>query len=334
MKPLFFLALLLALPLHAEEPKAIVINGPTAIEVTAEPYTLNNIHGEPLTPGSRKGEFTFDTALALSADTYRFGGFSSLAVANGTLFSVTDEGHVLRAQLKREKGRIVGLKDAVMAPLWPENRPPSDKEDYDAEGFVWLKKGTEFMVSFENLHRLVHYDLGKAPFVFRTRPVPDEVMALLPDNGGIESIAQLDKESYLVISEASRDPEGNIRGWIVKGNTWELLNFKLEGKFVPTDITTLPNGNFLLLERSYSLFSGMKSRISLIKKSEVKPGAVITPKQMALFARKSHTDNLEGITVLPPEKDGSVTVLLISDDNFNPMQDTILVALKLAKNRF
>lgn len=327
-----FLALT-AFTANAEEPKAVVIDGPTPIEVTATPYVLKKDDGNAFAPGDAVGELTFKGALRLASVTYRFGGFSGLANGDGALYAITDEGHALKAKLVRgEDGKITGLKDAVMAPLWPDNRPAERKSDYDAEALTWMHKGDEFMVAFEQNHRLVHYniDLAKKPFIYRTRNAPEEVATLLPANGGIEAMVQLDKDRFFVLSEESRDPVSNLRGYIVNtDNKWELLNLKATDDFLPTDMTVLPSGDIVLLERSYKVLSGVKMRLSLIKKSDIAPGAIIGTQELARMDGGTGIDNMEGITV-ERNKDGA-SLLLISDDNFNPLQNTILVELALPK---
>lgn len=328
-----FLALT-AFAANAEEPKAVVIDGPTPIEVTATPYTLKKQDGTTLMPGDAVGELSFSGAVRLASVTYRFGGFSGLAQGDGALYAVTDEGHVLKAKLVRgEDGKISGLKDAVMAPLWPDNRPAENKSEYDAEALTWMHKGDEFMVAFEQTHRLVHYniDLAKKPFIYRTRNAPDDVATLLPANSGIEAMVQLDKDRFFVLSEGSRDPVGNLRGYIVNtDNKWELLNLKATEEFLPTDMAMLPSGDVVLLERSYRVLSGVKMRLSLIKKSDIAPGAIITTQELARMDGGMGIDNMEGITV--ERGKGGTSLLLISDDNFNPLQNTILVEFALPKS--
>ena len=59
-----------------------------------------------------------------------------------------------------------------------------------------------------------------------------------------------------------------------------------------------------------------------------KPGAVLETTELARFNNKSDIDNMEGMDVIH-NKDGSKDIFLISDDNFNPLQHTILVWLTL-----
>lgn len=323
-------ASVLCTPLYAEDIEAIVVNAPTAIEVEAKPYELSN-SGTPLTAGSALGALTFNTALKLTSHTYVFGGISGLSAAGEQIFAVTDEGYMLRAKLNEKEGALTGLKDVTMAAIWPPNQPPKRKHDYDAEGLTWMKKGAQFMVSFEQDHRLVHYDFGDKPYIFRTHSIPESVTSLITHrNKGIEAIAPLDDKRMIALAEDSRDPEGNLRGWIIEEKQWNVFTLKATEAFSPTDIAVLPNGDALLLERSYSIFGGMMARISQIKKDDLKAGAVIETKELARFGSGSGIDNMEGFTLLPG-KDGAMTLLLISDDNSNPLQNTLLVSLTVPK---
>jgi hypothetical protein len=50
--------------------------------------------------------------------------------------------------------------------------------------------------------------------------------------------------------------------------------------------------------------------------------------ELAAFGPLSGIDNMEGLAVAPGPG-GALTLWLVSDDNFNPPQRTILVALSL-----
>jgi hypothetical protein len=107
------------------------------------------------------------------------------------------------------------------------------------------------------------------------------------------------------------------------------------------ELLALPGGDLLALERQFVLGRGFTIqlyRISLEGATDVSgwdslAGKAYTPVRKTLvydFARAGFTpDNLEGMAFGPDLPDGSRTLVLVSDNNFEPFERTQLVALKL-----
>ena len=107
------------------------------------------------------------------------------------------------------------------------------------------------------------------------------------------------------------------------------------------EMLALPEGGLLVLERQFVTGRGMVIqlfRIELAGATDVSgleslAGQAWTPVQKTLvydFARAGFTpDNLEGMALGPRLADGSRTLVVISDDNFAPIEQTQLVALRL-----
>jgi hypothetical protein len=108
-----------------------------------------------------------------------------------------------------------------------------------------------------------------------------------------------------------------------------------------SDLLALPDGDLLALEREFVEGRGFRIqifRISLAGATDVSGmeslvGGGWTPVRKTLvydFARsRAVPDNLEGMTFGPALRDGSRTLVLVSDNNFNPLQKTQIVALRL-----
>ncbi|PYQ57140.1 MAG: PEP-CTERM sorting domain-containing protein [Acidobacteria bacterium] len=108
-----------------------------------------------------------------------------------------------------------------------------------------------------------------------------------------------------------------------------------------SDLLALPGGDLLALEREFVEGRGLAIqifRVSLAGATDVSgmeslAGQSWTPVRKTLvydFARSGLVpDNLEGMTFGPTLPDGSRTLVLVSDNNFNPLQKTQLVALRL-----
>ncbi len=108
-----------------------------------------------------------------------------------------------------------------------------------------------------------------------------------------------------------------------------------------SDLLALPGGDLLALEREFVEGRGLAIqifRISLAGATDVSgveslAGQSWTPVRKTLvydFARSGFVpDNIEGMAFGPPLPDGSRTLVLVSDNNFNPLEKTQIVALRL-----
>jgi hypothetical protein len=107
------------------------------------------------------------------------------------------------------------------------------------------------------------------------------------------------------------------------------------------ELLAMPEGGLLALERQYVEGRGMTIQLFRIEIGEATDvsgmeslaGQTWTPVRKTLvydFARSGFTpDNLEGMALGPRLAGGSRTLVMISDDNFSPLEQTQLVALRL-----
>jgi len=110
-----------------------------------------------------------------------------------------------------------------------------------------------------------------------------------------------------------------------------------------TDLLAIdPAGHFLSLERSYSILSGFGVQLYQIatggaldvstqdRLTAIAPGQLIRKKRLLdLNQLGIRLDNLEGLTLGPRLPDGSPSLILVSDDNFNPQQETQFLLFRL-----
>ena len=280
--------------------------------------------------------------IQIGSDDKSFGGWSGLAVSTdgSTLLAVSDEGQWLTAQLLYdERGRLSGMGEAEIAPmLGLKGKPLTRKELADAEGLA-VDDGdplsSNAYVSFERAHRVWRYNLGKDGFA----ATPDQIvterrLGRLNSNSGLEALtimkpAEQGKPPRLfLVTEDTRDPRGNVRAFITEGHSVKRLSVRLHAPYRPTDIARLPDGDFLLLERRYSLMAGAGMQIRRIRKDDVKPDAIVDGDILLDVGQKRSIDNMEGMSVRQDQK-GNVWIYVISDDNKNPLQRTLLVMFRL-----
>lgn len=309
------LALLLAL--------AATTVGAEPVALDADPILLN-----PDDPSlERLGPLAWLGGLRLSIADPRFGGYSGLErLPDGRLLAVSDLGHWLSFQpLRDTRGRLAGVAAADWSPLRdPRGRPLTDKFDSDAEA-VRRRADGSLLVSFERRHRLWRYPATEA--AADEMPVPPNLRDL-PENGGVEALAVLPDDGLLLIAENGRSSAGTLRAWLQRRDRWHELAYVATGMFQPTDAAALPNGDVLVLERRFTLVAGVAARLARIPAAQIVPGGKLDPVPIAELVPPYSVDNMEGLAVAP-EADGGALIYLISDDNRNPLQRTLLMLFRL-----
>ena len=98
--------------------------------------------------------------------------------------------------------------------------------------------------------------------------------------------------------------------------------------FKPTSAALLPDGGVLVLERRFTLLGGLAIRVVRLSADEIKPGARLTGEELAFFRPPLAIDNMEALAVRRGPA-GETLVYLMSDNNFNPIQRTLLLHFAL-----
>jgi hypothetical protein len=306
---------------------------PAIIKVSATPLALDKLDAGHV----RVGKLVYRGGLVLSADNAAFGGLSGLAIsADGAkMLAVGDRGIWFSATLEYQDGRLSGLGDSYLASVLKWNGKELDFGENDAEALAFPPGGGA-LVAFESWHRIWRYPYRPAaPFglLFETTPQPYSLLPGLkdaPSNGGIEALAALADGRVLAISEEMKTGEGVLAGWIIKDDRAQALGYHYDDGFRPTGMARGPDGDLFIVERSFSLMSGVAVRIMRLEAAAVIPGAVLRPVEIARLADPLSVDNMEGIA-LRRSAQGRTLVYLVSDDNFNPLQRTLLMMFELAE---
>ncbi|MEX0840230.1 MAG: esterase-like activity of phytase family protein [Parvibaculum sp.] len=288
------------------------------------------------------GKLKWAGGIEIKSPIQEFGGWSGLAVnPDGTmLLAVSDKGQWFSAMiLYDERGRLSGLAEARMAPmLGLDGEPISGKMLGDAEGLIVDTEDTlagKAYVSFERAHRIWRYDLGTNGFLAR----PEQLLTQrhfgrLNANSGIESIELLPASEpggdprILAITEDTLDPRGDTKAFVADGHDISWFAMRPRKPYKPTDIAMLPNGDFLLLERRFSMLAGVGMQMRLIRRDDIVPGAVTDGEILVDVGPRYSIDNMEGLAVRQ-DKNGDLLIYVISDDNFNVLQRTLLLMFRL-----
>jgi len=323
-----------AVPALADKPLT-ALDKPSSTVVTAIPIDFDRDNPE------RKafGKLIFRGGLNLFAKSSYFGGYSALALdASGTnLLAISDAGTWLRADLDYDGRTLKGLSNVALGPLLgSDGKPLLDDEDRDSEGMTLVDgdtvQGTAF-VSFERRHRIVRYAFTADKFGPPTGTVPLPPAAKRMDaNRGIEAITMIRsgrlKGTLVAFSERLTDKNGNLTGWLIGGPMPGSITLKRLAGFDITDTAALPDGGIVILERRFSYSEGIQMRIRRVAASELKPGALIQGEVLMEAADSLNIDNMEAIGV-HRRASGETIITLMSDDNFSPLQRTLIMQFTL-----
>jgi hypothetical protein len=323
-------AALSAIPASAERPRGAT--PPVAIEVRAKPIPAF----DPRDPQQRRfGALVFRGGLELSSPHRDFGGISAILIERdgGRFLAVTDKGNWLRARILYDGDAPARIVDAEMAPiLGPDGRPITARGWYDAEAIV--EDGGTVYVGIERVHQILRFDYARQGLLARGQPIaiPPRIKTL-PRNQGVEALVVVPRGlplagTLIAISERGLDEAGNILGWLIGGPSPGEFAVTRSDDFDITDAALVPGGDLIILERRFSLLRGVAMRIRRIQLAAVKPGATVDGAVLITADMGYQVDNMEGLA-LHRTAAGDTVLTLISDDNFSPVQRTLLLQFTL-----
>jgi hypothetical protein len=287
----------------------------------------------------RFGALEFRGGLVLESPTKEFGGISSLRVgADGQRFvAVSDKGQWLGGRIVYRGTTPIAIADAEMAPmLGPDGRPLRARGWYDTEALA--DDGDTLYVGIERAHRIIRFNFGKDGLLSRGVPVPvPPAFKTLPHNASLECLVMAPKGgplggTLIAVSERGLDANGNIQGFLVGGATRGTFSWKRSDGFDVSDCAVAPGGKLLVLERRFSWTSGIAMRIRSVPLAAIKPNATVDGTELVTADLGYQIDNMEGLSV-HRAPDGALVLTLISDDNFSPLQRTVLLQFTLIGER-
>lgn len=284
------------------------------------------------------GALLFRSGLVLNSTHPAFGGLSGLwrSPDGARLVAVSDRAWWLTANVVRPDGRAAGLEHAFMAPiLGADGRPLAGTRAYDTEALA-IADGLAY-VGIERVHEVRRFAWDRDGVRARGVPLalPAEVGAL-PANESLEAVAVAPRDHPLagaVVAIAERARPGDAaptRGWVVTGSRPFAFDVARSEGFDITDMTFLPSGDALLLERRFRLLSGVACRIRRLARDAFRPDAIVDGETIFQADRDAAIDNMEGMAVHRDPASGETVLTLISDDNFSPLQQTVLLEFTLA----
>lgn len=287
---------------------------------------------------TRFGQLIFRGGLQLKGSHPRFGGFSGLwrSPDGARIVAITDNGFWLTARIARNsQGKLAGLEEAELAPiLGASGKPLHRSRYYDTESLA-IQGGTAF-IGVERTHDVLRFDFGRHGVEARAQLVPTpRAVKRLPNNRGLEALGVLPAGhplagALIAISERSGREDEPTTGFIIGGRQPGTLQVLRRDGYDITDLTVLPGGDLLLLERWYKPLRGVGMRIRRIAGGTIRPGAKLDGPLLIEADLGQEIDNMEGMAV--HLEGGRTIVTVISDDNFSTfLQRTVLLEFELAQ---
>lgn len=299
-----------------------VVSGPwrgsgggwTPIAAEIRPIGLGAPGGVRLAPGVR-----FAGGLQIVAPGGdRLHGLSDLKLVDAEFVAVTDAGDLVRGRPAFDRrGRLAGLSDLRLRGLTGEDgRGFATKADGDAESLAITADG-DLVVGFEQRPRLWSYGPLDA---LRDRPSPLAAPPAPPGNEGLEALAAR--------------PDG-LRAAAEGGGVWDCTSMRCVEVVAPPATPTAvgdwrvtgmdrdpAGGGWFVVERLYREPFDMRARLRRMDPSGRSGPVLVT------LSLPSTTDNFEGVAAVA----GAVgtRLYILSDDNDNPRQRTLLLAFDVA----
>lgn len=300
------------------EPGLQATDGWTPVAAETRTLGLGLPGGTNLAPGVR-----FAGGLQIvTPPGHRLHGLSDLKLVDGDLLAVTDAGDLVRATLALgRRGRPAGLSNIRPRALTGlDGIPFPTKLDGDAEALAVGADGT-VLVAFEQEPRLWSY--GRLDAV-RDRPTPGPIPPVAAGNSGMEALAVAHAGTFRVAAEG--------------GGVWDCSPGGCHERVAPpaqpvavsdwriTGMDRDPSGGaWFVVGRRYREPVDMRVRLRRMDTAG-RLGPVL-----AILSLLSTTDNFEGIAA--DSREGRTRLYILSDDNDNLRQRTLLLAFDVVSGR-
>jgi hypothetical protein len=319
-------------PPKQPSPDELAVAAPVGIEVNARPIPSFDTRDRART---RFGALEYRSGLILTSSFRGFGGLSGWRLdAKGEQFiSMSDKGTWFTGRIVYQGRAMTGLADVEAAPmLGADGRPITARGWFDTEAIAL--DGSLIYIGLERANQILRFDFSKGGTRSRGEVIAvPPMLRKLPYNKGLESLVMVPKGlplagTLIAISERGLDSDGNIIGFLIGGPRPGDFAVRRSNNFDISDAVLLGSGDLLILERKFSLLTGVGIRIRRIALKSIDRGATLDGPSIFEADLGNEVDNMEGLDVhVTPE--GDTVLTMISDDNFSLIQRTLLLQFTL-----
>lgn len=316
---------------------ALLATSALAEDATITAVQLTNFQGAGV--GERVQGLTFLGGLQLSSVHDDFGGLSGIGFTgpDNRLAMVSDTGNFVSGQLIYDEANrplsLVGVTIKAIQNSKGVDLPRAFARDAEALAVV-ERDGAPYAirVGFENLTRVADFLLenGVPGGAAREVNIPDW-LADARTNESLEAVciappASPIAGSTLLLTEGVIAGDGAHSAYLLGKNDRGPLTYNSGEGTDPTDCAFLPNGDLLVLERGVSLIS-FTAKLVRVPAADVKPNAQMVG-EVLFEGVGGSLDNMEGLAV-HAGPDGGTRITLVSDDNFNDWERSLLLEFAL-----
>lgn len=275
---------------------------------------------------TKLGALTFLGGWSLDSPKRGFGGISAIHVDEGAVVALSDAGALIRFSLPKGtsvRGSIDPLPVGIGAPV--------AKRDRDTESMALF--GGRAWIGFEWRGAIQRYVTASGAGWRSDAHHAPAAMRAWPNNSGAEGIVRLKDRRFLVFSEGAMRKDGTSEVLefsgdpAVAGTAARSLGYRAPPGYRLTDAAVLPDGRLLLLNRRFSIFEGVSAKLVVARPPRPGAAAIIAGDEIADFASPVTVDNMEALSVT--REAGRTIVWIASDDNFSPLQRTLLLKFAL-----
>ena len=283
------------------------------------------------------GRLSYVGGFAMTSDNRNFGALSAIRMLDnsGTTFAaVADTGFFISGTIVRDAAlKPIGVGTLNFHELSDVNDQISNlKWEVDSESLNM--DGNTAIIGFERRHRLSVFPFDGTTLGKRTGNIDFVIPEReLRDNRGFETLARAPKNSALegalvAVSEKSIDKDGNIFAAVTAGPMKGIFKIARSDDYDITDGDFLPNGDLVILERSFGMSRGIRMRLRQISGASIKPDAMVEGVVLLEANMASQIDNMEGLDIWQAT-DGSTRLSLVSDDNKSILQRNLYLEFLL-----
>lgn len=289
--------------------------------LTFQPVPLNSD-----APAQRRlGRLLYLRGWSITSNDPRFGGLSALHVEGRRVLALSDAGTAIAFALPGPDGKSSMSDDF----LHDGPGPPDERGSRDAEA-VAVAGGTVW-VAFENRNAIWRYSRESWRAEAGSRP---KAMRDWGYNAGSEAMVRLPDGRFLLFAEGGRRADGTTDALLFAGDPAEgeeaamALRYRAPSGYRITDAALLTDGRLLFLNRRIGWLGRFSAKLTIGRLPPLQAGAMLTGEEAADFSAPIIADNMEALSVA--REDGRTIIWIASDDNFSPMQRTLLLKFALA----